>query len=40
MYIGDKEFKLDNNQVYVMGILNVTPDSFSDGNKYNTVDKE
>ncbi len=39
MYIGNKEFKLDNNQVYVMGILNVTPDSFSDGNKYNTTDK-
>lgn len=39
MYIGNKEFKLDNNQVYIMGILNVTPDSFSDGNKYNTIDK-
>ena len=39
VYIGNKEFKLDNNQVYVMGILNVTPDSFSDGNKYNSIDK-
>ncbi|HHY22090.1 MAG TPA: dihydropteroate synthase [Bacilli bacterium] len=25
-------------QTYVMGILNVTPDSFSDGGKYNAVD--
>jgi dihydropteroate synthase len=23
----------------LMGILNITPDSFSDGNKYNTLDK-
>lgn len=25
--------------VYIMGILNVTPDSFSDGGKYNSLDK-
>lgn len=27
------------NQVYMMGILNVTPDSFSDGGCYNRMDK-
>lgn len=26
-------------ETYVMGILNVTPDSFSDGGKYNSVDR-
>ncbi len=26
------------NRIYLMGILNVTPDSFSDGGKYNTLD--
>ena len=25
-------------ETYVMGILNVTPDSFSDGGKYNSVE--
>lgn len=34
MKIGNKEFDLVNN-VYIMGILNVTPDSFSDGGKWN-----
>lgn len=38
MRIGNKEFDVDNN-TYVMGILNVTPDSFSDGGKYNEIDK-
>lgn len=33
MKIGQKEFDFSN-QVYVMGILNVTPDSFSDGGFY------
>lgn len=33
MIIGAKEFQ-DNIHTYVMGILNVTPDSFSDGGKY------
>ncbi|MCF6269760.1 MAG: dihydropteroate synthase [Melioribacteraceae bacterium] len=28
---------LIDNQLYVMGILNVTPDSFSDGGKYNNI---
>lgn len=37
MKIGNKIFDTDN-KVYVMGILNVTPDSFSDGGKYNTVE--
>lgn len=35
MIIGNKEFK---DRTYVMGILNVTPDSFSDGGTHNTVD--
>lgn len=39
MKIGNKEFNMNNNEVYIMGILNVTPDSFSDGSKYNTKDK-
>ena len=33
--IGNKEF---GNHTYVMGILNVTPDSFSDGGKFNNID--
>lgn len=36
--LGKKEFPLKN-QTYVMGILNVTPDSFSDGGNFNQVDK-
>ena len=28
-----------NNKTLIMGVLNVTPDSFYDGGKYNTVDK-
>lgn len=39
MLIGNKEFDWNNGKSYVMGILNVTPDSFSDGNKFNRVDK-
>ena len=35
MIIGNKEFR---NHTYVMGILNVTPDSFSDGGKFNNID--
>lgn len=34
MKIGNKILNLDE-RTYVMGILNVTPDSFSDGGKYN-----
>lgn len=37
MNIGNKEFKLGE-RTYVMGILNVTPDSFSDGGKFNEVE--
>ena len=36
MKIGNKEFDL-NNHCYIMGILNVTPDSFSDGGKDNNL---
>ncbi len=37
MIIGNKNFDT-NHHAYIMGILNVTPDSFSDGGKYNTLD--
>jgi dihydropteroate synthase len=37
MQIGTHEFDTDR-KVYVMGILNVTPDSFSDGGKWNDRD--
>lgn len=37
MKIGNKEFHVEEH-TYVMGILNVTPDSFSDGGKFNQVD--
>ena len=32
-------FNLNQDKCYVMGILNVTPDSFFDGGKYSTLDK-
>jgi len=35
--IGNREFDINNN-VYIMGILNVTPDSFSDGGNFNNMD--
>lgn len=38
MKIGNKKFDTENEK-YIMGILNVTPDSFFDGAKYNTLDK-
>lgn len=38
MKIGKREFELDK-KTYVMGILNVTPDSFSDGGKFQNIDK-
>lgn len=34
MKIGNREFDLTSGHVYIMGILNVTPDSFSDGGKF------
>lgn len=37
MKIGNREFDLKN-RTYIMGILNVTPDSFSDGGHYNRLD--
>ena len=39
MKIGKKEFNLNGNEAYIMGILNVTPDSFSDGGKFNEIDQ-
>ncbi len=36
MFIADKEFK--NGNTYIMGILNVTPDSFSDGGQFYDID--
>ncbi|MDR2888656.1 MAG: dihydropteroate synthase [Lachnospiraceae bacterium] len=38
MRIGNKEFATDK-QTYIMGILNITPDSFSDGGRYMQLDK-
>lgn len=38
MLIGNKEFDTEN-KTYVMGILNVTPDSFSDGGNYYDLKK-
>lgn len=38
MIISGKKFDLKNN-CYIMGILNLTPDSFSDGGRFNDVDK-
>ena len=37
MRIGTHEFDVQN-QTYIMGILNVTPDSFSDGGKFHGID--
>lgn len=38
MKIGQREFQ-DSGHTYVMGILNVTPDSFSDGGRYTEMDQ-
>ena len=38
MIIGGKKFDVEN-ETYVMGILNVTPDSFSDGGRYDGLDR-
>lgn len=38
MIIGNKDFQTEQ-RGYIMGILNVTPDSFSDGGKYRDLDK-
>lgn len=37
MVIGNREFDIKN-KTYIMGILNVTPDSFSDGGRWNRLD--
>ena len=37
MTIGNKVF--NNGHTYIMGILNVTPDSFSDGGSFNSLDR-
>lgn len=37
MIIGNREFDTEN-KTYIMGILNITPDSFSDGGRYNELD--
>ncbi len=37
MKIGNREFEIGR-RTYLMGILNVTPDSFSDGGKWNRLD--
>lgn len=37
MIIGGKTFDTEN-RTYIMGILNVTPDSFSDGGRFNSLD--
>lgn len=38
MIIGGKSFPIGE-RIYLMGILNVTPDSFSDGGSFNRLDK-
>ena len=38
MKIGNRLFDTENH-TYIMGILNVTPDSFSDGGKWNHIDE-
>ena len=38
MRIGNRDFARQGH-TYVMGILNVTPDSFSDGGKYQRIDQ-
>ena len=36
MIIGNKDFEIGK-RTYIMGILNVTPDSFSDGGRFNDI---
>ena len=37
MKIGNRQFNLDD-RTYIMGILNITPDSFSDGGKFSVLE--
>lgn len=39
MQIGKKEFDWEHGESCIMGILNVTPDSFSDGSRFNSLNK-
>lgn len=39
MYLTARDLNLDLSHPQVMGILNVTPDSFSDGGRHNNLDK-
>lgn len=39
MRIGRKDFEFRGNHVYIMGILNMTPDSFSDGGRFQDTDQ-
>ena len=39
MKIGSRDFITDGSKTYIMGILNVTPDSFSDGGRFYEIDK-
>ena len=38
MKIGNRDFDIGN-RCYIMGILNVTPDSFSDGGRFNDLER-
>ncbi|MGP4848384.1 dihydropteroate synthase, partial [Marinobacter sp. 1Y8] len=37
--VSSRDKTLDLSQPHIMGILNVTPDSFSDGGQFNAIDK-
>lgn len=37
MIIGKQTFDFTDNKAYIMGILNITPDSFSDGGSHDTI---
>ena len=39
MIIGRREFDTEHN-TYIMGILNVTPDSFSDGGRFDQMSRD
>jgi len=39
MFIGQKQFDFSPHNFYLMGILNITPDSFSDGGHLHSLDK-
>lgn len=38
MIIGNMEFDFSRGKSYIVGILNITPDSFSDGGRYTNID--